>query len=116
LETRFLHALGVVNRMNPITLKTVLHDSAKLFAFNSLICSAKLDTLLPSLMCQEKQAVANQNEAQPTGDLKPVEQVSVGNEQEDGVHESAQQLPTEAAKAQENFEQVTCDLLGTFCT
>jgi hypothetical protein len=98
-----------------------LHDSAKLFAFNSLICSAKLDTLLPSLMCQDKQAVANQNEAQPTGDLKPVEQVSVGNEQEDGVHESAQQphaqqLPTEAAKAQENFEQVTCDLLGAFCT
>jgi hypothetical protein len=39
----------------------------------------------------EKQAVTNQNEAQPTGDLKPVEQVSVGNEQEDGVHDSAQQ-------------------------
>ncbi|CAM6042840.1 unnamed protein product [Sphagnum compactum] len=54
----------------------------------------------------EKQAVTNQNEAQPTGDVKPVEQVSVGNEQEDGVHESAQ-LPTEAAKAQENFEQDT---------
>jgi hypothetical protein len=82
----------------------------------TLICSAKLDTLLPSLMCQEKQAVTNQNDAQPTGDVKPVEQVSVGNDQENGVHESAQQLPTEVAKAQENFEQVTCDLLGTFCT
>jgi hypothetical protein len=80
--------------MNSITLKTVFHDSAKLFAFNFLICSAKLDTLLPSLMCQEKQAVTNQNEAQPTGDLKPVEQPV------------AQQFPTEAAKAQENFEQV----------
>jgi hypothetical protein len=99
LETLYLHALGVVNRMNPITLKSVLHDFAKFLALKSLICSAKLDTLLPSLMCQEKQAVTNQNEAQPTGDVKPVEQVSVGNEQEDGVH-----------------EQVTCDLLGTFCT
>ncbi|CAK9215067.1 unnamed protein product [Sphagnum troendelagicum] len=49
----------------------------------------------------DKQAVTNQNDAQPTGD------VSVGNEQEDGVHESAEQLPTEAAKAQENFEQDT---------
>ncbi len=37
LETRFLHALGVVKRMNPITLKTVLRDSAKLFAFNSYL-------------------------------------------------------------------------------
>ncbi|KAH8969901.1 hypothetical protein BDL97_02G058000 [Sphagnum fallax] len=55
----------------------------------------------------DKQAVTNQNDAQLTGDVKPVEQVSVGNEQEDGVHESAQQLPTKAAKAQENFEQDT---------
>jgi hypothetical protein len=72
-------------------------------------------------MCQEKQAVTNQNEAQPTGVLKPVEQVSVGNEHVDAVQESAQQphaqkLPTETAKAQENFEQVKCDLFGTFCT
>ncbi len=67
-------------------------------------------------MCQDNQAITNQNDAQPTGDLKPVEQVSVGNEQEDGVHESAERLPTEAAKAEENFEQVTCDLLVTFCT
>ncbi|CAK9870911.1 unnamed protein product [Sphagnum jensenii] len=49
----------------------------------------------------DKQAVTNQNDAQPTGD------VSVGNEQEDGVHESAEQLPTEATKAQENFQQDT---------
>jgi len=50
-------------------------------------------TVEPSLETNhvEKQVVTNQNEAQPTGDLKPV----------------AQQLPTEAAKAQENFEQDT---------